>query len=347
VFNARFFLALLILTGAALAACSGNFGAGTSAPGGLLPSGPLSGIAPSPSPSPTSASAIVTYGDSSQFQPLPELGGYGGAIAFDVPSPRPSGFQGIPIGVTLSFSEPPDTPDINLATPGKKGVKRERRARELVYITLLPTRDVTLAAYPRIAVDVPRDIVTNYRVDEINLGLFDAGEKDKTFVLAAEAHDVASPPPFATPGPTAPPPPTPIPLSVASAGASASPGASGTAIPGASASPAPGASAGKPVPSASPTLPPQRILFAATAHSLKLVANTPVVFAVYAMPMETPSPAPSGSGAPGAKGSPLPSGSPSAGGSPAAVGSPVAAGSPSPGGSTSAPASASPQPSGT
>ncbi len=346
-FQARFILAVLIILGSALAACSGGLGSGTSAPGGLLPSGPLSGIAPSPSPTPDSASAIVTYGDSTQFQPLPELQGYGGAIALEVPSPRPSGFQAIPIGVTLSVREPADTPDLNLATPGKKGTKRSQRARELIYITLLPTRDITLSSYPRIAVDVPRGIVTTYRVDEINLALFDAGEKDKTFILAAEPHDSASPPPLPTAGPTAPPPPTAIPLSAASAGAS--PGASPTAaVPGfaPTTAPSPLPSGAKPSPSPSPTLPPQRILFASTPHALKMVANVPVVFAVYAMPMETPSPTPSGlSPAPSSSGSPKPSGSPLPEGSPAASGSPVATGSPLPQGSS--PAAASPVASGT
>jgi len=331
VFNARFILALLILAGAALAACSGNFGAGTSAPGGLLPSGPLSGLTATSTPTPTTASAIVTYGDSAQFQPLPQVAGYGGAIAFEVPSPRPSGFQAVPIGVTLSLADPADTPDLNLLTAGKKGKHRERPARQLVYITLLATRDITLASYPRIAVDVPRDVVTTYREDEINLALFDAAEKDKAFRLAVEDHDTASPPPMPTPGHTAPPPPTPIPVSAAGA---ASPGVSPAASAAASASPvagttpAPGASGATAGPVASPTLPPQRILFAATAHSLKLVANSPVVFALYALPIATPSPAPSGSGMPSAGGSPSASRSPSAGGSPSAAGSPQPSGSP-------------------
>jgi len=342
VFNARFILALLIVAGAALAACSGNFGAGTSAPGGLLPSGPLSGVAPTPSPTPDSASAIVTYGDSAQFQPLPQVAGYGGAIAFGVPSPRPSGFQAIPIGVTLSLRDPADTPDLNLLTPGKKGKHRERPARALVYITLLPTHDITLDAYPRLAIDVPRDVVTTYRENEINLALLDVAEKDKTFRLAVEDHDTASPPPLPTPGHSAPPPPTAIPLSLASG---ASPAASGAPVGvpvGASPPPAtasaplpPGAS---PSPIVSPTLPPQRILFASTARTLKMVANSPVVFAVYALPLPSPSPSPSpagsgpvpvGSGSPAAVGSPVAAGSPVAEGSPTPAGSPIPAGSPS------------------
>ena len=345
-FNARFIFALLILAGAALAACSGNFGAGTSSPGGLLPSGPLSGVAATATQTPSSANAIVTYGDSSQFQPLPEVAGYGGAIAFEVPSPRPSGFAAVPIGVTLSISPPADTPDLNLATAGKNGTKRARRARQLVYISLLATRDVTLAAYPHVAVDVPRNIVTTYRQDEINLGLFDVAEKDKTFRLAVADHDTASPPPPPNPAHTAPPAPTPIPVSAASAGASAAASGVPAGFPSGVLTPAPGTSGvvvpgGSPAPLTSPTLPPQRILFAATAHSLKLPANTSVVFAVYALPIATPSPAPSGSAAATAGASPGPAGSAATVGSPGPAASPGAATTGVPP-ATTAPASTAP-----
>ena len=44
---------------------------------------------------------------------------------------------------------------------------------------------------------------------------------------------------------------------------------------------APGAAA--PAPTA--TLPPERILFAGTATSLKLIANRPAIFALYALPI--------------------------------------------------------------
>ncbi len=359
---ARFVLALLVVAGAALAACSGNFGAGTSAPNGLLPSGPLSGIPPTPSPTPTSASNIVTVGDSTLFQPLASVAGYGGAIAFETPSPRPSGFQAVPVGATLSLALPTDAPDLNLATPGRKGKKRERPARALIYLTLLATRDITLQTFPRLAIDVPRDVVVTYRVEEINVALYNAGEKDKTFRLAAVEHDLGSPPPTASPGKTAPPPPTPIPLSAASG---AAPAASGSPLPVPSgfptgALPTPPAATGSgipfapsPGPSVSPTLPPQRILFASSAQTFKLTANKPVVFAIYALPIATPSPSPSAGGSapsPGASGSgspraaagspaPLTSSSPGASVSPAAAGSPSASAAPS--------SSAAPGPSGT
>ena len=59
--------------------------------------------------------------------------------------------------------------------------------------------------------------------------------------------------------------------------------------PGTSGSPLPGSSAGLggPVaPAASPTLPPARLLFSGTAATLKLVANRPAVFALYAGQLE-------------------------------------------------------------
>ncbi len=326
--SARYFLAVLILLGAALAACSGNFGSGTTPPNGLLPSGNLAGINPTPTPTPNSASNIVTYGSSTSFQPLPTVGGYGGAIAFPVPSPKPSGFTDIAVGATLSIVRPPDIPDLNLVTKGKK-TKRERPARALAYITLLPTHDMTLDSYPRIAVDVPRDIVTIYRENELGLALYNASTKDGTFRLAAAELDTSTPPPTASPNPSAPPPPTAIPVS-------ASPTPSGSPRP--SASPTVLPSGVTPAPSGaapSPTLPPERILFAGTAATLKLVANRPVVFALYALPVATPAPTPRASGAliqaaPVASGSPAPAASGSA---PPASAAPAASIAPSPTGS--------------
>jgi hypothetical protein len=338
--SARFLVAVLILVGAALAACSGNFGSGTTPPNGLLPSGNLAGISPTPTPTPASASNIVTYGSSSAFQPLPQAGGYGGAIAFPIPSPKPSGFTDIAVGATISTVRPSDVPDLNLAGgSGKKGgKKRERPARQLVYITLLPTHDMTLESYPRIAIDVPRDIVTVYRENEFGIAMYNAGTKDSTFRLAVAELDTASSPPTPSPNPSAPPPPTSIPLSASAAPSGAHPSAS----PSASASPSPlpsgvtpsplasGASA---APSASPTLPPQRITFAGTAATLKLTANRAVTFALYALPVATASPIPHASGATSA-GSPAPAGSgtPAAAVSsaPAASGSPVAPGTTTP-----------------
>jgi hypothetical protein len=312
--SARYLLAVLILLGAALAACSGNFGSGTTPPNGLLPSGNLAGINPTPTPTPNSASNIVTYGSSTAFQPLPTVGGYSGEIAFPLPSPKPSGFTDIAVGATLSVVRPPDIPDLNLVTKGKK-TKRERPARALAYIVLLPTHDMTLESYPRIAIDVPRDVVTIYRESELGLALYNASTKDGTFRLAAAELDTASPPPTASPNPSAPPPPTTIPVSASpTPSGSPRPSASPTVLPS-GVTPSPGASAsGGAAPSASPTLPPERIVFAGTAATLKLVANRPVVFALYALPVATPAPTPRASGAlieaaPVASGSPVPAAS--------------------------------------
>ena len=211
--SARFLVAVMIVLGAALAACSGNFGSGTTPPNGLLPSGNLAGISPTPTPTPASASNIVSYGTSGEFQPLPNAAGYGGAIAFPVPSPKPSGFADVAVGATLSVVRPSDVPDLNLLTKGKKGKKRDRPARALAYITLLPTHDMTLESYPRIAVDVPRDIVTVYHENEFGIALYNAGTKDSTFRLAVAELDTATSPPTPTPNPSAPPPPTAIPVS--------------------------------------------------------------------------------------------------------------------------------------
>lgn len=333
--NARFIVAAILLAGAALAACSGNFGSGTTPPGGLLPSGSLAGIQPTPTPTPNSANGIITYGDSEAFQQLPNAAGYGGAIAFPVPSPKPSGFSPVPVGVTLSVVAPTDAPDLNLAKPGKHPTKRERPARALVYISLLATRDISLDSYPRIAIDVPRDVVTVYREEEIQIALFNSGEKTKTYTFAAAEHDTASPPPTPSPPPSAPPKPTPVGATSSSASSSASPGAS----PGASAipsgfptgalTPVPSAAATNATPSGptpSPTLPPQRILFAGTAASLKLSANKPVIFAVYALPIETPAPTASRSPAAHASGSPTASGSAASSASSAAPSSAASAG---------------------
>jgi hypothetical protein len=337
--SARFLVAVLILVGAALAACSGNFGSGTTPPNGLLPSGNLAGISPTPTPTPNSASNIVTYGSSTAFQPLPQAGGYGGAIAFPVPSPKPSGFTDIAVGATISVVRPSDVPDLNLASKGKKrSKKRERPARQLVYITLLPTHDMTLESYPRIAIDVPRDIVAVYRENDFGLAMYNAGAKDTTFRLAVAELDTATPPPTPTPNPSAPPPPTAIPLSATAAPSGVRASASPSPLPS-GVTPSPAASGASAAPSASPTLPPQRIVFAGTAATLKLIANRAVTFALYALPVPTPSPNPHASGAtaaanpePAGSGTPAPAGSsaPAASGSPVATGSPVAAGTATP-----------------
>ena len=315
--NARILLAALVIVGATLAACSGNFGAGTSAPGQVIPSGPFNPATPSPTPN--SASGIVTYGQSTDLQPIPTVGGYGGAIAFGVPSPKPSGFDNVPVGVTVGVVAPTDAPDLNVQVAGRKPKRRERPARPLLYVTLLATRDITLTAFPRIALDVPRDVVTTYREDELGLAYYNSSEKTKTYRLAVSVlESVGTPPPAPVPtvsgsgapssaAPSATPSPSPSPT----------PSGPPTAVPSGPRTPTPA-----PSPSASPTLPPQRITFAAAPESMKLTANKPVVFALYALPKprESPSPRASGSARP-ASASP----DPGAGGSVAPVAGPSAA----------------------
>ncbi len=294
--NARFLLAAFLVSGAALAACSGNFGAGSTAPGQVIPSGPLN--PGSPSPSPNSANGIVTYGESDTMQQLPTVGGYGGAISFPVPSPKPSGFDNVPIGVTLALVAPTDAPDLNTQVGGKKPKRRERPARPLLYVTLLATRDITLSSYPRIALDVPRDIVTIYRESELGLAFYNSTDKSKTYKLDVAQQEGTPPPASPRPaGSGSGAPGTPVPTATPSPGPTPSASPSPTPTPTASGSPLPPgrsptpARSGSPSPTPSPTLPPQRITFAAASGPLKLSANKPAVFALYALPVATPAPA--------------------------------------------------------
>jgi hypothetical protein len=297
----------------------------------------------SPTPPSTSSSVILTYGESTAFQALPEVGGYGGSIAFPkapeptaAPAPKSKGKNNatpepgptavaVSIGATLSIVKPVDGPDLNfLSGKGKRKRNRELPARAFAYITLLPTHDATLESYPRIQIDVPREVASQYRDGEFGLALWNSGEKDTKYRLSVAELDTASTPP-----------PIRLPASVAvpsgSPGATAKPGSAASATPAATPTPrppgqtpAPGSSAspgvGAPAPSAAPTLPPARLLFAGTAVPMKLVANRPVVFALYALPHPaTPKasvlPAGSGSAAPHAAASSVPSAAPS--GSPA------------------------------
>jgi hypothetical protein len=302
----------------------------------------------SPTPPSTSSSVILTYGESTAFQALPEVGGYGGSIAFPkapeptaapapkskpkkdaTPEPAPTAVA-VSIGATLSIVKPADGPDLNfLSGKGKKKRNRELPARAFAYITLLPTHDATLESYPRIQIDVPREVASQYRDGEFGLALWNSGEKDTKYRLSVAELDTAStPPPLRQPASV-------IVAPSGSPGASAKPGASATPAPTAvattnvkllGASPAPGTSAspgaGAPVATAAPTLPPARLLFAGTATPMKLVANRPAVFALYALPHpSTPkpsvAPAASGSAAPHPAASSAASAAPSASPAPA------------------------------
>jgi hypothetical protein len=348
-----------VVLGAAVASCSGSFGSGSGLPN-TLASPSFGGPSSAPTP-PTQSSVIVTYGESASFQTLPEVGGYSGSIAFPK-APEPTAAPAskaktskngspepvaaptpvaVSIGATLSTVKPQDGPDLNFVSgKGKRRKSREQPARALAYITLLPTHDATLESYPRIEIDIPREVASQYRDGEFGLALWNSGEKDGKYRLAvAELDTAATPPPLRVAS-------VPTPAAGASPGASAKPGSSippslppgtivttprpGTSAPpvGPSGSPGPGGV----VPSAAPTLPPARLLFSGTATALKLVANRPAVFALYALPHPSTTPVPkastvsgtSGSPHPAASGSPRPAGS----GAPAAAASPSAAVSP-------------------
>ena len=303
-----------VALGAAVAACSGSFGSGSGLPTTLA--SPVGGPG-TPSPTPNSSSTILTYGESVEFQTLPEIGGYSASIAFPkasepakatqtakgTPAPAPTPVS-IAVGATLSVVKPDDGPDLNFESgKGRHKRTREHPARALAYITLLPTHDMVLESYPRIALDIPRETASQYRDGEFGLALWNAGEKDAKYRLAvAELDTAATPPPLV---------PTGVPTATARAKASASnppasPASSSASrfslapMPPAGPSATPDANASA-MPSASPTLPPARIVFAPTAATLKLVANRPAVFALYALPhpaSATAAPTPAASKAP-------------------------------------------------
>jgi hypothetical protein len=342
--------AACVAFGAVVASCSGSFGSGTGMPQTL---GSLAPGVPTPSPTPNSTSIILTVGESTAFQSIPEIGGYSAQLAFPkavletkapsakTPDPKASPTAAptpvaIAIGATLSVVKPEDGPDLNFESgKGKRKRSREKPARALAYIKLLPTHDVTFESYPRITIDVPRDIASQYRDGEFGLALWNSGEKDAKYRLAvAELDKTATPPPAVAVAPR--------PVSVASAGAGATttplpsstggtlvkgpPGLSGTAPiagPTGAGTAAPGAS-GAPLPAATATLPPAHIFFTGTAATLKLIANRPLVFALYALPHPA-TPAPEKSVTPAAEKSPSHNGSPAASGSPASSARPVAA----------------------
>jgi len=330
---------------AAAAACSGGFGSGSTMPNAIGSPG-FGNPTPAPSPSPVSSEAVLTYGASTAFQELPEVGGYSAAIAFpkeveptapppkkgQTPGPAPAA-QDIAIGATLYVKKPEDGPDLNFEKgKGRHRKTREHPARALAWIELLPTHDATLPSYPRIAIDVPREVASEYRDGEFGVGLWNSGEKDSAYRLAvAELDQTATPPPLApravavgSPKPSASPSGSPRPngLPTMTPYGSPTPSASPTPAMRLNGMPLPGAAA---APSAAPTLPPARMVFAGTATPLKLVANRPAIFVIYALPKPSGSPAPSAKPAAKTAGSPAPSpaAKPSASASPAASEAPA------------------------
>lgn len=286
-----------VALGAAGAACSGSFGSGSGLPT-TLSSAPPGTVAASPTPS--STSTILTYGDSVDFQSLAEIGGYSASVAFPkaaeptrapqaagkgksdaTPAPAPTPVS-IAVGATLSIVKPEDGPDLNFESgKGRHKHSREHPARALAYITLLPTHDMTLASYPRIALDIPRETASQYRDGEFGLALWNSGEKDSKYRLAvAELDTTSTPPPLLERAIETAVSPEPV-KTMSVKHAVATPPGSPNPLASPSTTPEPNVTA---APSAAPTLPPARIVFAGTATTLKLVANRPAVFALYALP---------------------------------------------------------------
>jgi hypothetical protein len=327
---------------ATLAACSGNLGGGSSTLPGSGAS-PISQVAqPTATPTPLQASSIVTYGDPnvSGPQPLPTIAGYGGEITLPIPATTPKGGQQpVPIGITAGIVQPTDAPVFDPAAEARRhnfllGLKKadESAPVPLFFISIVATADVTLKELPKFAIDVPRDIVLKYRRGTFGLALFDPAKKSKHYALAVVDLDERSPAPLASSAPVGSP--SPVPSVSPSIAASPSPSPS-PLRPGQTAVPA----GRTPAPKATATLPPQRIAFKTAASELQLVANRPVVFALYAIPVLKPSPAPSPSPQPksamkesAAKEHASPEPAPATSGSPAASGSPApsASGSPTP-----------------
>ena len=214
---------------AALAACSGNIGGGQSTLPGTLqngtnPQGLATGVAATPTPS--SASNVATVGANPATQALPTVAGWGGSIAFAKPSAAPSaspnpkassaaadagGGNSASIGVTASVVEPSDAPHFSAGS--KRHSKHDAGApTALFFISLLAPSDIAFAQYPKIAVDVPRDVIAKHRDDVFALALYDPERKDKTYRLAVAERDLSRPGPQSLPSATPVPTPMPTPF---------------------------------------------------------------------------------------------------------------------------------------
>ncbi|MGD0474443.1 MAG: hypothetical protein ABSB70_14695 [Candidatus Velthaea sp.] len=277
---------------AALAACSGNIGGGQSTLPGTLqngtnPQGLATGVAATPTPS--SASNVATVGANPATQALPTVAGWGGSIAFAKPSAAPSaspnpkassaaadagGGNSASIGVTASVVEPSDAPHFSAGS--KRHSKHDAGApTALFFISLLAPSDIAFAQYPKIAVDVPRDVIAKHRDDVFALALYDPERKDKTYRLAVAERDLSSPGPQSLPSATPVPTPMPTPFGMSNGAQAFTPPPIGMGV-------------------GSAALPPEHIAFLATPENLTLRANRPVVFALYAVaPAPSPSPSPS------------------------------------------------------
>jgi hypothetical protein len=194
-------------------------------------------------------------------------------------APDPTSPTSIPIGITTSVIEPSDAPHFSLNS-SRRHAKHESGPTPLLFISVMATSDLTLATYPKLAINVPHDTAIKHHADTFALALFDPEQKVKVYQLAVAERDFSSPAPGSMP--------TPIAMSTLAPVPTASP----TTTPfGASLTP-PQITTPKPV----STLPPEYVAFQATAAALVLKADRPVVFALYAIrPQATPSPAPEAS----------------------------------------------------
>jgi hypothetical protein len=300
------FLWLLVFS-AALAACSGNLGGGQS----TLPGMPQTGtngtqqqLAPAPAtPTPNSASNVATVGDTLAPQALPGINGWGGSIAFSKPAASPAASPNskstatpvpatpggaVSVGITASVVEPTDAPHFGTASAKRRDKHDPNAITPLFFISLLATSDLTLDEYPKISVNVPRDVASAHRDDLFALALYDPEQKEKAYRLAVAERDLSSPLPGSAPTPVVTavptPAPAPTPFGMPNGAVSFTPPPIGPQLSGES-------------------LPPEYVAFTATQTPLKLKANRPVVFAFYTVP-PPPSPSPSASPAPAVSASP-------------------------------------------
>jgi hypothetical protein len=315
-------LSWLVGAAAILAACSGNIGGGQSTLPGALPSGgnSIQQIAQAaPTSTPVSASNVATVGENTSPQPLPNIAGWGGSIAFPLPSAAPSPAPNakataiplavptgpISIGVTAAVVQPSDAPTLGTAAGKRHGKHAAGGPQPLLFISLLATTDVTLGHYPTIALDVPREIVTKHRSDLFALAFYDPTEKAKAFRLDVAERDLSSPAPGSLPSATPTASPTPL--------RSPTPPAFGPTNGQLTLTP-------PPLVDADSGLPPEYVAFKAAPAPLTLKANVPAVFALYAIaPSPSPSPSTSAAGH-GAAASPTPTAAGSAAPSPSPVG---------------------------
>jgi hypothetical protein len=150
-------------------ACSGNLSGGATSPvqpnmpGSVMPQGnTVANVSPqsSPTPLPSEASTQVTVTASSTPYPLPSVGGYGGTIAFSVPSPVPS-----------------ESPKVNLRlniapknAPTRTGVIKDSAVLPILVLSLDPSGD-SLSTMSGLKFSLPASTIS--AVKHLALGLYE------------------------------------------------------------------------------------------------------------------------------------------------------------------------------